>query len=229
MSAAAVAWFHLQLEEAEAICAAYEDDCDFIWLHKPEGPDDGETAYAVTVRGKVDAETSVTFMITLPHGYPSAGEEKAFPEITAVEGSENVKYKLGNLQELLAANVRSQMKSAYEFPVLAALAPISDRLTKLGEEWQTKQQEEMAAKEDYDSVVRAAVKAKKSELQKGPLMLGRRMIFFHHIRSPYKRRCIQKWANDLRLGGMSKIGFPGCIVVEGDERDVSEYVNMVSK
>lgn len=51
--------------------------------------------YAVTVRGKVDAETSVTFMITLPHGYPSAGEEKAFPEITAVEGSENVKYKLG--------------------------------------------------------------------------------------------------------------------------------------
>ncbi|KAF4686528.1 hypothetical protein FOZ63_008664, partial [Perkinsus olseni] len=95
-------------------------------------------------------------------------------------------------------------------------------------EWQSKQREQKdaAASEDSNGV---AVKAKKSELDSCPRMLGRRMIFNHHIRSPYKRKCIQQWAKDLRLGGMSKIGFPGCIVVEGDERDVTDYVNMVSK
>ncbi|KAF4670553.1 hypothetical protein FOZ61_010144 [Perkinsus olseni] len=239
------AWFDYQLEEAEAISAAYTYDGGFIWLHKPKDSDDGETAYAVTVRGNTVEETSVTFMITLPEGYPLAGEA-AFPEITAVESSDSVTYRLRKLQDIVASNVQSQLRSGYDFPILAALAPIPDILGRISAEWQSKQreQEDAAAREDSNGV---AVKAKKSELDSCPRMLGRRMIFFHHIRSPYKRKCIQQWASkrgfvaatvgrlaaarteDFRLGGMSKIGFPGCIVVEGDERDVTDYVNMVSK
>ena len=68
-------------------------------------------------------------------------------------------------------------------------------------------------------------------------VLGRRCIWSHHICCPFKRRYIQQCARcdrfveapwqrvsscvltslrrELRLGGWSKIGFPGVIVVEG--------------
>lgn len=68
-------------------------------------------------------------------------------------------------------------------------------------------------------------------------VLGRRCIWSHHICCPFKRRYIQQCArcdcsvvapwprvsscvltsplSELRLGGWSKIGFPGVIVVEG--------------
>ena len=75
-------------------------------------------------------------------------------------------------------------------------------------------------------------------------VLGRRCIWSHHICCPFKRRYMQQCArcvplcaphlplqcaschcnqlshraaSELRLGGWSKIGFPGVIVVEGGE------------
>jgi hypothetical protein len=57
-----------------------------------------------------------------------------------------------------------------------------------------------------------------------PPILGRRAIYFHHIRAPGKRRVISEWAKELQLGGYSKIGYPGVIIVEGHEEYVQEYV-----
>ncbi|TYZ59190.1 hypothetical protein PybrP1_007123 [[Pythium] brassicae (nom. inval.)] len=55
-------------------------------------------------------------------------------------------------------------------------------------------------------------------------VLGRRAIYFHHIINPTKRRVVKDWASELQLGGFSKIGWPGIVVVEGREADVQEYV-----
>ncbi|KAF0774539.1 hypothetical protein AaE_001761 [Aphanomyces astaci] len=41
---------------------------------------------------------------------------------------------------------------------------------------------------------------------------------------PRKRQVVKDWAKELHLGGFSKIGWPGVIVVEGVEAFVSEYV-----
>ncbi|GLD95151.1 hypothetical protein PINS_up003776 [Pythium insidiosum] len=57
-----------------------------------------------------------------------------------------------------------------------------------------------------------------------PLVLGRRAIYFHHIIAPTKRRVVKEWALELGLCGFSKIGWPGVVLVEGDERLVQEYV-----
>ncbi|RHY24984.1 hypothetical protein DYB32_008580 [Aphanomyces invadans] len=54
--------------------------------------------------------------------------------------------------------------------------------------------------------------------------IGRRTIYFHHIIAPGKRQVIKDWAKELQLGGFSKIGWPGVIVVEGIEANVQEYV-----
>jgi hypothetical protein len=53
-------------------------------------------------------------------------------------------------------------------------------------------------------------------------VLGRRMIYFHHIINEGKREMVSSWAIQLRLGGYSKIGWPGLVVVEGSEEACKE-------
>lgn len=56
------------------------------------------------------------------------------------------------------------------------------------------------------------------------VVLGRRAIYFHHIINENKRRVVKDWALELQLGGFSKIGWPGIVIVEGAESDCQEYV-----
>ena len=53
--------------------------------------------------------------------------------------------------------------------------------------------------------------------------LGRRWIVSHHLKNPTKRSNIVAWAKELSLGGYSKPGYPGCIVVEGQSSACDEY------
>eukprot|EP00039_Didymoeca_costata_P012799 m.186058 g.186058 ORF g.186058 m.186058 type:complete len:154 (+) comp15586_c0_seq7:518-979(+) len=53
--------------------------------------------------------------------------------------------------------------------------------------------------------------------------LGRRLIWSHHIKSTTKRKHIRDWSGELELGGYAKTGYPGIIIVEGDERNCIEF------
>ena len=61
------------------------------------------------------------------------------------------------------------------------------------------------------------------------VQFGRRCLYSHHIRAESKRKAIQEWALQLNLSGMSKIGYPGIVVVEGPESGCEQYVNAVSR
>ena len=63
----------------------------------------------------------------------------------------------------------------------------------------------------------------------GPRELGRRLCYSHHLIAPGKRKCVVEWAVQLGLGGFSKIGWPGIIVVEGAEEDVEEYTRALQR
>ncbi|CCI43389.1 unnamed protein product [Albugo candida] len=65
--------------------------------------------------------------------------------------------------------------------------------------------------------------------RRGEPILGRRAIYFHHIAAESKRHALVNWAKELRLGGYSKIGWPGIVIVEGCEQNVQEYVRMVQR
>lgn len=60
-----------------------------------------------------------------------------------------------------------------------------------------------------------------------PRQFGRRLIHSHHIINPKKRQVVSKWALELGLGGYSKIGWPGIIVIEGPEDSCEEYVKRI--
>ena len=58
--------------------------------------------------------------------------------------------------------------------------------------------------------------------------LGRRLLYTHHIRSPIKRRDIIQACTELSLGGFSKIGNHGLILVEGNEPACVQFVAYVT-
>jgi hypothetical protein len=61
--------------------------------------------------------------------------------------------------------------------------------------------------------------------ESGELLLGRRLVWFHHIKSETKRKAIVAMAREAGLRGLSKPGFPGLIAVEGREAAVEDYVS----
>ncbi|CAC9699164.1 conserved protein, unknown function [Plasmodium sp. DRC-Itaito] len=64
---------------------------------------------------------------------------------------------------------------------------------------------------------------------KHPKILARRLCYSHHILSLVKRSCIIKWAKELKIGGYSKIGYPGIIICEGRKEEVDFYINSLNK
>lgn len=52
---------------------------------------------------------------------------------------------------------------------------------------------------------------------KSPVVLGRRLIYSHHIISKIKRADIKKLASNYELTGYMKIGWPGLLIIEGLE------------
>lgn len=59
--------------------------------------------------------------------------------------------------------------------------------------------------------------------------IARFLVYFHHIMSSHKRRCILESARCLSLGGFSKHGYPGCVIIEGLLEDVLEWVRQIQQ
>jgi hypothetical protein len=60
-----------------------------------------------------------------------------------------------------------------------------------------------------------------------PIVLGRRMIYSHHIIAKTKRSAIQTLAAQLHLTGYMKIGWPGLILLEGLEKVCVDFYDEI--
>ncbi|KAL1499839.1 hypothetical protein AB1Y20_012524 [Prymnesium parvum] len=72
-----------------------------------------------------------------------------------------------------------------------------------------------------------AEERKKAEEEEAEAGHGARILWFHHIKATEKRKLLVRWAREASLSGFSKPGFPGVVVVGGDERECGEYVRRV--
>ncbi len=61
------------------------------------------------------------------------------------------------------------------------------------------------------------------------IVLGRRLIYSHHIIAKTKRSIVADLASQNNLGGFVKIGWPGIILIEGHEDDCIMYVEEIKK
>ena len=54
--------------------------------------------------------------------------------------------------------------------------------------------------------------------------IGRRWIWVHHITNSGRLKQIVTEAEELKLGGFLKGGYPGVVIVEGDSKSCDEFV-----
>jgi len=59
--------------------------------------------------------------------------------------------------------------------------------------------------------------------------LGRRIIYSHHIIANSKRRALKDLASQYKLGGYSKIGWPGVILIEGEESNCQLFIDEIKR
>ena len=76
---------------------------------------------------------------------------------------------------------------------------------------------------DEDSEKREPVENRGPYPSPEPVKITRAVIWSHHIASSLKRRDILNWSRELNLGGFSRPGWPGTVVIEGEEADVHEF------
>ncbi|KAF4671890.1 hypothetical protein FOL46_009800, partial [Perkinsus olseni] len=207
-----------QYEEAEALWDAFDPEGGFMWLNRPDTPEDGEMAYSVTVEGRSHSTTppTATFIITILAGYP--GDGRALPEILAVEGSDGVAKRLNDLSREASKTVKCQLREGYEFPLLAALEAVRQLLTEPSE---GKDGDDEAAAAGASTIDDMSVE---DILRSQPTVLGRRMLGIVHIRNKEHMKYCRKLANEWHLGGM---GNPNAIVLEGDERLCIKYTDIM--
>lgn len=55
------------------------------------------------------------------------------------------------------------------------------------------------------------------------------LLWSHHLLATSKRKDIVSWSRSLRLNGYSRPGYPGAILIEGEEDDVEEFVSRVKE
>jgi len=58
-------------------------------------------------------------------------------------------------------------------------------------------------------------------------ILGRKLIFSHHIIAKSKRKAIKTLSREYNLGGYFKIGWPGIIIIEGNQMDCDKFVDEI--
>ena len=61
----------------------------------------------------------------------------------------------------------------------------------------------------------------------GPAVLGRRLIYSHHIIAPSKRAGLRELSVALGVTALVKIGWPGVIVLEGDLPRVETFISVI--
>ena len=66
-------------------------------------------------------------------------------------------------------------------------------------------------------------------IRNNTLILGRRIIYSHHIIANSKRRGLADLASQYNLGGYAKIGWPGIILIEGDESHCQLFVEEIKR
>ena len=74
-----------------------------------------------------------------------------------------------------------------------------------------------------DQAAHVAQEAQERAHREATARIGRRLIWFHHIKNPSKKHDIKVWSRELHLGGYSKPGFPGVVIVEGADADCEEF------
>lgn len=94
------------------------------------------------------------------------------------------------------------------------------------QEWSQRHEAELIASSTTTSKCESSNKEAQA-ISPTNIVLGRRLIYSHHIISKIKRRDMQQLGKDLKLTGFIKIGWPGLVILEGSETACQEFYETI--
>jgi hypothetical protein len=153
--------------------------------------------------GRCEAGSTVRLRCGLPPGYPSAASAVVSVSVEGLTRSsqDQLTQRLqAKADELAGEEAVVELVQELQEAAAAALAAELAAATSSG-------------KSGGHAAAAAAA----------PPRFGRRWIVSHHLKNPTKRSNIVAWARELTLGGLSKPGYPGCVVVEGEAASCDEF------
>lgn len=208
------------IREIEALQAIYGDDgADFI-VHSSQELQAAQHALEandlLSVIPSLDVELRLNLeevegsprarlRFTLPAGYP----ESAALVSVSVDGLRRAQQDQLSAQMSEKARQLAGQEAAMEL-VIELQTMIVDVLNVTGS---------IESTEDVLAVAPPTI-----EDQTG---FGRRWIWVHHITNTGRKKSIVKEAQELKLGGFLKAGYPGVVVVEGETPACDEFVNWI--
>ncbi|CAJ1360341.1 unnamed protein product [Effrenium voratum] len=223
-------WMQRQLEELECLQAIYCEEGQFRL--------DGEARDALSKDGPpvslavrvFDSDMGrVRLAAVLPKGYPGEG----FAPVVWLEPEASGPSKVLHVaeDEDLCGRLQEVAQAANGEECLLQLIQEAEQLIRTWVEDVAVAEAAEAAEDGEDAEDPGALDLDLHAVQRKCEggRLGRRAMFSHHIIAPSKRQAIKQWAMQLDLGGLAKVGWPGVIIVEGDERNVAAYVDALSR
>jgi hypothetical protein len=202
----------------------------------PDNMENGSVGVVVVV------VVPVCLTLTLPPFYPTLSALRVNGKVVMSAGDKPTNIKTGDLLKLqkvvyatLPQLVHScrhlAMEHVGEEAVFLVLHHAEEWIqTKWPELYREQQQQAAAASkkntghQDDDS---PSFVSSSYPLPPSSLILGRRLIFSHHIISKIKRRDIHDLVKHHRLTGYMKIGWPGILLIEGAEEDCIAFYDTI--
>lgn len=170
---------------------------------------------------KEKTSLAVELVITLPPLYPL--DESSIAQVDAsVSVADNClrrrKLVIDSLPSLLKSCRAVSKECAGQEAVFAILSRASEWANL---EWKNIVLSDKSERiGNASDVVLRGIPGKSQEL-----VLARKLIFSHHIIAKTKRKAIGDLARTYNLGGYAKIGWPGIIIIEGEEKDCDRFID----
>lgn len=192
---------------------------------------DLKPAAASTSDSTTDSSLPIVLKLSMPAGYPchvplqvqaSLLASSSPPPSLSSPSPTLIKAAYDALPKLTEACRQTALESVGEEAIFSVLSTAEQWLQ---DEWP--QQLEHYASSLYSSRDAATPNGTTSTAITAPILLGRRLIYSHHIISKSKRADIQSLATQLHLTGYLKIGWPGLIIIEGREEDCVDFYDEI--
>ena len=162
---------------------------------------------------EIATSSVVLLVLTMPSGYPT---QCPLDISGTVVGTSSNKSGWNALPHLLEVCREVAAAAVGEEAVLSVLSRADEWVQ---EEWPHIRtfSEQKSKKQERD----------KTTLPSSTILLGRRLIYSHHIISKSKRASIKELASHYTLTGYMKTGWPGILLIEGKEQDCIDFYDTI--
>ena len=211
-----------RIAELEFVSCAYSPDEAWTEL-------ESDTIESSRVHRRMDLaydqqKVPIRLTLTLPESYPTEASLDVSATIIDDSGACSsavlLKSAYNALPKLAVSCRQVAVESIGEEAVFTVLSH--------ADEWILDQWPDHCKAVSHGETTPEAASAKKSSSSE-PAILGRRLIYSHHIISKIKRADMKGLASHHKLTGYIKIGWPGIIIIEGAEEDCRSFYDEIRR